>query len=144
MLKLTGFLCSSPYDLQNLNRFYNPLRPLNDQEQAQIFHTLCRISSIWAIVCSLLPLTLGSVKIASLLSTGHLFTLSVLPSIALVISGLVLIHLSFDLSDAGERAKQIAHEGGIEEENTPFAITYITQKASYPKICAFLIQQVKI
>lgn len=148
MLKVTGYCCLSPADTQNLDRFYNQSPPLTEKEEAYIFSTICRITSVWAIIVGAMPIALGAFGGCSLALTGHFFTIWALPPIALLVGGIMLWHFSLDILNTADVARRIAHEGGVEDycgqqPNRPFAVNYLTYNSSYPKICAWLIRKVK-
>jgi hypothetical protein len=141
---LSGFL-SSRGDNENIERYYTHTTPLTEKEQARIFNTMCRVSAVWAIISSYLLLGIG---ICTLAPVTHVFSLMIIPPIALVIGAFVLMHFYFDILHTGDRAERIARDGGLEDpaindDTGPFAASYLIRQSFYPKICAFLIRQAK-
>ncbi len=150
MLKLAGLGTLNALDYENLDRFYNQAPPLNEKERSHIFSTFSRIYFLWGTIFGAMPASWGCVNAGLLLYTGHFFTVTALPTVALVVAGIVaglmLMASATDILDAGYRAERIAGEGGILDDDTPFSpssVDYIIQKSSFPRICDFLIRKAK-
>lgn len=131
-------------DRDCISQYYHHKNNLSQAQQAKIFSTFSHICAYWAAVVGA---CLVSGCLPGLAAQGYAFTYATLPPIALIVAGVVLIHLAIDLSKNGRLAQTLAIQGGVDyldEQNDPFPIKYLVKQSVYPRLTSYIINQITV